>query len=236
MNDALFELREDADFHVPVDYDIGACEAIEAGDVELLQRRLLTPSQGEIGRMNSSALQQQYTFITFATILTLAAIHGGLSGETAFNLSDVYCQRMDAQNEIPAVEQLTYTMAMDFCCHVADAKKGNAQSIAIKEYITYISAHLHDDLRLEELSQHCGLFRRSLSIKFKVEVGCAIPEYIHKEKLREARYLLTNTDYTLADIAGFLNCPTQSYFTQIFRKYEGRTPQQYRNNPHGAVR
>ena len=102
--------------------------------------------------------------------------------------------------------------------------------------ITYISAHLYDNLRLEGLSQHCGLFRRSLSIKFKAEVGCGIPEYIHKEKLREARYLLTNTDYTLADIAEFLNYPTQSHFTQIFRKYEGCTPQQYCNNPHGAVR
>lgn len=44
-----------------------------------------------------------------------------------------------------------------------------------------------------------------------------IPEYIHREKLREARYLLDYTDYTLAEIAGFLNYPTQSYFTQIFK-------------------
>lgn len=237
LNDALFELREDAEFHVPVDYEAGVCGAIEAGDVELLQRRLLAPSQGKIGRMSSSALQQQkYAFISFATLLTRAAIRGGLSSETAFNLSDVYCQRMDAQTEIPAVEQLTFTMAMDFCRRVADAKNGGVQSSVVKECIAYISAHLHDDLRLEELSRHCGLCSRSLSLKFKAEVGCGIPEYIHKEKLREARYLLTNTDYTLADIAGFLNYPTQSYFTQIFKKYEGRTPQQYRDNPHGAVR
>ena len=67
-------------------------------------------------------------------------------------------------------------------------------------------------------------------------MGCGIPEYIHKEKLREAKYLLINTDYALADIAGFLNYPTQSYFTQIFKRYAGMTPQQYRDNPHGVVR
>ena len=58
-----------------------------------------------------------------------------------------------------------------------------------------------------------------------------IPEYIHREKLREAKYLLERTDYTLTQITTFLNYPTQSYFTQIFKKYEGCTPQQYRNDP-----
>lgn len=60
-------------------------------------------------------------------------------------------------------------------------------------------------MRLEELSRRCGLCSRSLSIKFKAEMGMGIPEYIHREKLREARYLLDYTDYTLAEIAGFLN-------------------------------
>ena len=232
---ALFSQREEAEFHIPVDFESGVCGAVENGDVEMLQRRLLQPSQGKIGRMSSSPLQQQkYSFISFATLLTRAAIRGGLDSETAFNLSDVYCQRADAQTEIEPVQKLSFTMAMDFCNRVADTKKGGAQSAVIKNCVQYISTHLHEDLRLEDLAHECGLCSRSLSLKFKAEVGCGIPEYIHREKLREARYLLTNTDYSLSDIAGFLNYPTQSYFTQIFKRYEGRTPQQYRDNPHGA--
>ena len=123
-------------------------------------------------------------------------------------------------------------MAMDFCRRVADIKNSGAQSTAVKACINYISEHLHDDLRLEELSRHCGLCSRSLSLKFKAEMGMGIPEYIHREKLREGRYLLDCTDYTLAEIAGFLNYPTQSYFTQIFKKYQGCTPQQYRSRLH----
>ena len=234
---AMFSMREDEEFHIPVDYEAGVCDAIEKGDAELLQRRLMEPSQGKIGMMSSNPLQQQkYSFVSFATLLTRAAIRGGLNSETAFNLSDVYCQRVDAQTEIIPIQKLTFTMAMDFCRRVAETKKGGAQSAVVKTCINYISEHLHDNLRLEELSRHCGLCSRSLSLKFKAEVGCGIPEYIHREKLREAKYLLTNTDYSLADIAGFLNYPTQSYFTQIFKKYEGMTPQQYRDNPHGVAR
>ena len=229
-------MREDAEFHVPADFETGVCEAIEQGSTELLQHRLLQPSQGKVGAMSSNPLQQQkYAFISFATLLTRAAIRGGLPGETAFNLSDVYCQRADAQLEITTIQKLTYTMAVDFCRRVADTKNSGAQNPAVKSCINYISEHLHDDLRLEELSRRCGLCSRSLSIKFKAEMGMGIPEYIHREKLREARYLLDYTDYTLAEIAGFLNYPTQSYFTQIFKKYQGCTPQQYRSRLHGTL-
>ena len=235
LNGAMFELREEAAFHIPVDFESGVCSAVENGDAEMLQRRLLQPSQGKIGRMSSSPLQQQkYSFISFATLLSRAAIRGGLDSETAFNLSDVYCQRVDAQMENEPVQKLSFTMAMDFCNRVADTKKSGAQSVVVKNCLQYISTHLHEDLRLEELAHECGLCSRSLSLKFKAEVGCGISEYIHREKLREARYLLTHTDYSLSDIAGFLNYPTQSYFTQIFKRYEGRTPQQYRDNPRGA--
>lgn len=236
-DDALFNLREDAEFHVPVDFETGVCEAIEQGSTELLQHRLLQPSQGKVGAMSSNPLQQQkYAFISFATLLTRAAIRGGLPGETAFNLSDVYCQRADAQLEITTIQKLTYTMAVDFCRRVADTKSSGAQSPAVKSCINYISEHLHDDFRMEDLARHCGLCTRSLSLKFKKELSMGIPEYIHREKLREAKYLLERTDYTLTQITTFLNYPTQSYFTQIFKKYEGCTPQQYRDDPRGLHR
>ena len=47
-----------------------------------------------------------------------------------------------------------------------------------------------DVYKRQELSRRWGLCSRSLSIKFKAEMGMGIPEYIHREKLREARYLL----------------------------------------------
>jgi len=236
-DDALFNLREDAEFHVPVDFETGVCEAIEQGSTELLQHRLLQPSQGKVGAMSSNPLQQlKYSFVSFATLISRAAICGGLSGEVAFSLSDIYCQRADMQSEIPALQQLTYTMALDFCARVAEVRQQSIQSPPVRACTEYISQHLHDDLRMEDLARHCGLCTRSLSLKFKKELSMGIPEYIHREKLREAKYLLERTNYTLTQITTFLNYPTQSYFTQIFKKYEGCTPQQYRDDPRGLHR
>lgn len=234
LDGALFDLREKAEFHVPVDFETEVCAAIEAGDSEHLNRRLLAPSQGKIGVMSTNPLRQtKYSFVSFATLISRAAIRGGLSDEVAFNLSDIYCQRADVQSEIPTLEQLTYTMALDLCGRVAEVRQQCIQSAPVRACVEYILQHLHEELRLEELSRHCGLCTRSLSLKFKKELGMGIPEFIHREKLREAKYLLTRTDYTLTQITNFLNYPTQSYFTQIFKKYEGCTPQQYRADPLG---
>ena len=79
------------------------------------------------------------------------------------------------------------------------------------------------------MAQNCGLCSRSLSLRFKAEMGMGIPEYVHREKLREAEYLLRHTGYSLSEITSYLNYPSQSYFTQIFKKYRGLTPQQYRD-------
>lgn len=237
LDGALFDLREEEVFHVPVDFESGVCAAIESGNAALLERRLQTPSPGQIGCMSTNALQQQkYAFISFATLISRAAIRGGLPDEVAFSLSDIYCQRADVQKEIPALEQLTYAMAVDFCTRVAEVRQTPIRSPAVHACVAYISQHLHDNLRLDDLARQCGLCSRSLSLKFKAELGMGIPEFIHREKLREAKYLLTHTDYTLTHITTYLNYPTQSYFTQIFKKYEGCTPQQYRDDPRGLRR
>ena len=40
-------------------------------------------------------------------------------------------------------------------------QKGGAQSAVIKNCLQYISTHLHEELRLEELAHECGLRSRS---------------------------------------------------------------------------
>lgn len=226
----LFDQREEADFHVPTDYETAICGAIEAGDPALLQKCLHAPAQGRVGRMSSSELRQhKYELISLATLISRAAIRGGLSAETAFNLSDIYCQRADVLTDIEAVQRLAYTMMLDFCDKVGELHSGPSVTPLIQKCKEYISVHLHEPIRLETLSEHCGLCTRSLSLRFKKEVGMGVPEYIHREKLREAQYLLRHTDNTLSEITLYLNYPSQSYFTQIFKKYLGKTPQQYRD-------
>ena len=226
----LFSLREEPEFHIPVDFEDGICDAIAAGNRARLERCLYNPVQGRVGRMSSSEIRQQkYAFICMITLVCRAAIRGGLPAETAFSLSDLYCQRVDLLSELPHIQNLTHTMLMDYCDRVGQLQKRPAVSPVIESCLSYISIHLHQPITLEQLSKHCGLCSRSLSLRFKKELGMAIPDYIHQEKIKEAQYLLSHTAYSISEITAFLNYPSQSYFTQIFKKHCGTTPQQYRN-------
>lgn len=228
----LFDQREDLEFHVPTDFEETVCQAVESGNAELLMRRLSSPITGSVGRMSVNDLRQQkYSLVCLATLISRAAIRGGLPRETAFILSDLYCQRADMLGEIPDVEHLTYEMALDFCEKVRQVRGKAAVSPVVQNCIDYISVHLHEPLSVEDLSSRCGLCSRSLSLRFKKEVGMGIPEYIHREKMKEARYLLRHTDYSLSRISSSLNYASQSYFTRIFKQCCGQTPQQYRDSP-----
>ena len=64
----------------------------------------------------------------------------------------------------PCCEQLhaLCPVPLDFCNRVVDTKKaahrkGGAQRAVIKNCLQYISTHLREDLRLEELAHECGL-------------------------------------------------------------------------------
>ena len=230
LDQSMFEQREELEYHVPMDIETAICSAVESGDRAMLERSLFATHRGRVGRMSLNELRQQkYSFVCMAVLASRAAIRGGLDAETAFNLSDLYCQRADLLTEDAQIQNLTFTMLMDYCGRVREVRKQPSASPLIRNCLHYISVHLHEPISLEKLSAHCGLCTRSLSLRFREEVGMGIPEYVHREKLREAEYLLRHTDYTLSEITSYLNYPSQSYFTQIFKKYKGQTPQQYRD-------
>ena len=58
----------------------------------------------------------------------------------------------------------------------------------------------------------------------------SIVEYNQRAKVQNARRLLEMSDYSLGEIASYLSFSSQSYFQTIFKKIEGVTPKQYREN------
>ena len=229
LGQQLFENREDLKGHVPGDFETAICDAIALGDEPELARRMTFPSQGDNGRMSDNPLHQiRYVFIGFVTLITRAAVRGGLSAETAFSLSDVYCQRMDVMTDPDRIARLLYSSAMDFCHRVKEARADAGHSPLVRQCLSYIAVHLHETLRLDDLAVRYGVSTRTLTSRFRQETGTTIAEYIQAERIREACYLLRHTKYSLSDIAFFLNFSTQSYFIQAFRRHMGCTPHQYR--------
>jgi len=225
-----FHQREEAGEHTKLGYEAAFRQAIRLGRSDLLLKALTSPTGGSVGAMSlDPQRQRQYSFISFATLASRAAMEGGLSEETAFLLSDLYCQRMDLLTGQSEFERLILGMAMDFCEKVANSRLPERITPPVRKALNYISVHLHESFGVEDLAEHCNLCRRSLSLRFREEMGVGVVEYVQREKIAEARFLLEHTELGLPEISSHLNYSSQSYFTAQFKKIVGETPERYRN-------
>lgn len=226
-----FRQREEAGEHTKLGYEAAFRQAIRLGRTDLLLKALTASTGGSVGAMSlDPQRQRQYTFISFATLVSRSAMEGGLAEETAFLLSDLYCQRMDMLSEQAEFERLILGMAMDFCEKVANSRLPEQTTPPVRKALNYISVHLHEPFGVEDLAAHCNLCRRSLSLRFKKEMGVGIVDYVQREKISEARFLLEHTELGLPEISSHLNYSSQSYFTAQFKKIVGETPERYRNS------
>lgn len=217
-------------YRISTAYEQDILSAIESGDVHAFFQAYFRPSDNEIGRMSLDSLRQQrYQFICQIYGISRAAIKGGINPELAFQLSDMYCQKMDLLTSAIDISKLILSAGSDFCQKVRDVKKIPELSPLLNTCCEYIRNHLYDPIHLDNLENIAHMNRRSLTIHFKRELGATIPQYVLKKKIEEARFLLTSSDISLLQISELLCFSSQSHFTQKFKEHFGVTPKQYRS-------
>ncbi|AMR88549.1 MULTISPECIES: AraC family transcriptional regulator [Bacillus cereus group] len=205
-------------------------EAIKAGNLEEVLKHLKAFPYEKVGVLclTSELRNRKNQAITGIAIASRYAIEGGLPSEIAFALGDLYIQSLEKLNKINSILDLIQEAFCTFTEHVK-AHRGKNHSKPIITCQNYISKSIYQEISLKQLACITNKNSMYLSTLFKKEVGMTISEYIHREKVEEAKKLLTLTDYSLLEISTFLNFNNQSYFTKIFKKYTEVTPKLYRN-------
>lgn len=169
-----------------------------------------------------------YMGIAIISIVSRAAIEGGLSAFDSLSKSDQYIVKID--NAVSEVEiSIILKQALyDFTYEVYKVKKSKKYSHSINQAIMYINENFQSDVSLESIADYVGLNSKYLSRLFYKEVGVRISHFIRNLKIDEAKNLLiyTNEDYT--NITYKLNFPSQSYFVEVFKKSTGLTPRSFR--------
>lgn len=203
---------------------------VEHGRVDEIKKLFQRPVAGRAGTMASDTLRQEKNlFICTTTLVTRAAIKGGLSRSTAFSLSDSYIQKAELMNSYTGLVRLNARMVEDFTRRVEIIKCGTGSSSLIRNARKYILFHLDKSITTMELSQAMNMNRTYLCKRFLAETGMTINHYITAVKMDEAKRLLETTRKTSAEVAGILGYSSQSYFQNVFKKYTGKTPCQYRD-------
>lgn len=204
---------------------------VEHGQLEQLQSLMTAPTGGRAGTMAVDALRQQKNlFICTDTLVTRAAIRGGLDRETAFSLSDLYIQKAELMKDPADIMALQAKMVVDFTTRVADATCGEKANPRIRQARSYILSHINEPITTEALSVELGLNRTYLCKLFQEQVGMSIHAYVNAIKMDEAKRLLFITQKPLQEIADYLGFSSQSHFQNAFKRFTGLTPNEYRKS------
>ena len=100
----------------------------------------------------------------------------------------------------------------------------------IEAAIEYIKNNYSSDIRLETIAQKIYITPGYLSILFKQAVGINFVDYLHKYRIQMSKKYISDCRCKLYEVANMVGYRDEKYFSQIFKKYTGLTPKQYREN------
>lgn len=204
---------------------------VRKGDVISLKNWLSSAPAIRGGTLAPDQLRQvKNTFIVSVTLVSRAAIHGGMYVEDAFSLSDAFIQKCELMNSVDRITNLQYRMVLTFTERVEKLHSGSQNSKLAVDVSNYIQHHLSEAITTQAIADSMFLSRPYLSRKFKEETGESLTDIILKKKIEEAKRLLRYSDKSATAIGAYLGFSSLGHFSKAFKKCTGRTPTEYREN------
>lgn len=105
----------------------------------------------------------------------------------------------------------------------------NQQRHLIRKVAAFIDERVQDNWTVKQLGERFNLNASYLSVLFKKEMGKTISEYVQETRIRQAKELLCDPSIKVYEVADHVGIQTSAYFTYLFKKLVGCTPQEYRD-------
>lgn len=216
--------------HSPRSWDRQLEACVEFGKIDELNTLMQKMTrEGQMGIAAGDSLRSiKNVAISTIALLARAAYRGGMDYEAALTLSDEYAQKVEILQSHNEVFSLIYDVFYQYTSRVARIRSLKADSPLIRAVASYVQEHIREPIRVSSISEHLGYSESHLCRTFKKETGKTLSEYIHDEKMEEAKLLLSSTDKSIIDLALCLGYSSHAYFATLFKKRTGMTPGEFR--------
>lgn len=101
---------------------------------------------------------------------------------------------------------------------------------AVEQAVIYIKENLDQNLSRNDIAEFVHLNAEYFSRLFKKNTGYTVGDFILKEKMTMAKKLLGSTNLPVSLVALKVGYCNFSYFTQLYKKTYGMTPNEYRQH------
>lgn len=227
----IFEERENGMTHSPYKAEIEFLSAVKKGSRTDIKNLIndIEKNGINIGKMSADDIKQmQYWAVAVFTLITRAAIEGGLDETTAYNYSDNCIMTIDKFTKTDEIISFIIQSSIKLTDMVAESRENSVYPQPIRKCLHYINTNLHEKLDISTLANECGLSDDYLSFLFKKNLGVNLSRYIRSQRLQASKEMLKD-NYTISDIAYYLGFCSESYFISCFKKEFGKTPKKFRN-------
>ena len=101
---------------------------------------------------------------------------------------------------------------------------------------SYINDNFTNDITVKDICEHLHYSRSYVSHVFVRYQAATMVDYINALRISKAQELLSNTDYSISEIAIQVGFNEPNYFTNTFKKYAKTTPTKYRRQRRADLR
>ncbi len=98
-----------------------------------------------------------------------------------------------------------------------------------QEIRLYIATHLTENLSVDTICSKYNISPSGLYQLFQKVFGCGVVKIIREERIKRAKELLLDSNFSISDIASQVGILDANYFIRVFKAETGMTPGEYRN-------
>ncbi len=126
--------------------------------------------------------------------------------------------------------EIIYLIASEAASGSIDKKNRTVDDNRVFRAIKHIEDNPQIFFTCEELASYCRLSSKQLGRLFEKHRGCSLLAYIHDEKIRTAKKMLSENDALQETIAKALGFSSVHYFNKFFIRHTGMTPGEYKKS------
>lgn len=191
-------------------------------------QRLLNLILGNIFLAAGNDLTRIRTRVTeLLVLMSRAAVDGGAEIAHALQLNHNYIRGLQSTDDL---DKLCFylTGAMNNFIDCAFRFSGFKHFDIMHKTHAHLRAHYMEKLTLEDMAGMVYLSPSYFSRVFKKEQGVTFREYLTRYRIEKSKALLLNKSIRIADVSAMVGFEDQSYYTKVFKRLVGTSPNKYR--------
>lgn len=161
------------------------------------------------------------------TIIRIAGTQAGLPAELSDWMTGESAKMIRQAKNIEEINKEHEKLIQAYCNAIHSFRTKKYSSLVLS-CIYYIEHHYQHEIVIMELAKELDVSVNHLIHQFKKETECTPGQYLKRERLQHATWLLASSELSIQDISSSVGIPDANYFAKQFHQEFQETPSEYR--------